>query len=1215
MANNQYFENKLIGSIGRVKIDVDIDNPFPFVGDTVNIKSTTKWAQLVKYIKKQEPNGQPIEDIIENTSQNTMSSIIINDTGDVPQIVEALNYKSDGTTVLFDAVAKKYVYPMRPQQRPYFCIQLSSEINRTNEYFDIIISQDNGYDLSRSKKIDLYILKESSNVNGGTILHLTESDFTLTDGQLIVSGINIDKRGIYDIYVEYTDLENKETTKKREDKILSITPRLAARPEDGQEPNAHIDSSTPNVRIDLYKTGVNDLYMEFVIPNLSFYKDIDIKSIPEGYDCYTMVLKLQEELPDGSQISRIRFENSTVVPDGITNPTPQFSYDNPLVITHDSNTFLELHGESYNTISFNKLWYSIIDGRGYHNVQKGIRLTKNPKTGEQAIIHMQYSTGSSYMEIFEVEMSECSFAGISAKTDPNEKNPQYWFGNFEQRDFWIHHNYIHDTEGEGVYIGYFTPEIRQKVYTGEDVSFTNLNGEKVQYINGRTYDVKAHYLPNLKFYRNNIKNTGFDGIQLSSTFGDVCYNQLINCAWKEEMNQASGASIQSFSGNFYNNFLYNNHGPSIQLGPIGECNIYNNIIYSTYGNGIQFLFSYSTPEQNPSGATAGSGIINDDVKFNFYNNVLIAPGITANGRNTVQMTGLHMYDNIIGNNGTLFSNMTIQTLDKWKDQAINNIIFNYNDIVENSEKYKIADYSKGDFRIAYDSPLINQGLGTSFVSDYRGYINWYNDGTSPIGPFMGKYRDSSIVEIPLVITKLTINNGEEQTQQNIINISYEYEGTATHIRISENDQFTGSEWIQAAQSIPYTINEGEYGLKTIYVQLKNSISQSNILQGQIEYVEPQQKPVVLSSIHINGGQTITEDREVSVSMDYEETDTKAILYRASENDNDINTQSWNDIENPFRFVLSEGYGIKNIYVQLKDDAGNETEILSSSIEYKEQQEEKAVLSILWEKNEFQEKDNINKITSSLVDFPVKTNKGNIFCNIKRLDISSGYQIFKDTYAGQTTGDNSFDYPDEYMYRSAVFGSRDAKSLSYILSSINPKKYCVRLFSSNINSGIKTERCVFKLITNKDQENQKEYVFDNPKEIIGNISEWMVQEVDIPQDGTMILDQGITAGSSYVFTSLNIIEIKDVIPATSIKINLLNNVDNIINLGCTFYPANTTQNVVDWTFKNSTQNASINRFGEITINPTAVQEEIIEVIATNKFNNSIVDSIKIPIKYS
>lgn len=42
--------------------------------------------------------------------------------------------------------------------------------------------------------------------------------------------------------------------------------------------------------------------------------------------------------------------------------------------------------------------------------------------------------------------------------------------------------YVHDTDSEGWYIGYYTPEKSTVVYTGETVTFKNLKGEDVTYI-------------------------------------------------------------------------------------------------------------------------------------------------------------------------------------------------------------------------------------------------------------------------------------------------------------------------------------------------------------------------------------------------------------------------------------------------------------------------------------------------------------------------------------------------------------------------------------------------------------------------------------------------------------------------------------------------------------------------------------------------------------
>lgn len=157
--------------------------------------------------------------------------------------------------------------------------------------------------------------------------------------------------------------------------------------------------------------------------------------------------------------------------------------------------------------------------------------------------------------------------------------------------------YVHDTDSEGWYIGYFTPEKSTVVYTGETVTFKNLKGEDVTYTKGYSYTKKAHYLTNFRFYRNNTEHTGYDGIQISNSIGEVCYNRLYDCAYKNESAQTSGMSIQSFSGKCYNNFLLDSHGANLQIGPIGNIEIFNNVAQSKYGMGVQFYFPTIRPNR------------------------------------------------------------------------------------------------------------------------------------------------------------------------------------------------------------------------------------------------------------------------------------------------------------------------------------------------------------------------------------------------------------------------------------------------------------------------------------------------------------------------------------------------------------------------------------------------------------------------------------------
>lgn len=838
MANQEYTD-KLIGGIGRVKLATNVTNSFPFIGETVTLEAITKWAQRMYFTKRSTSDTSvETEEIIDNTSQNTSVAIPVDSEGDLRQEVRAVNYRN--ANELFSASLTRYLYAMQPQTLPYHTVRVSSEINRTDQNFDLFISGDNGYDTSRNRIVQVYILKENGSIDNpdDVISVRTDSDYTNDENEQVFSGYTIPTRGIYDVETRYHDVDSQKTISKRINKLITITPRLAAKPLEDQEPLMSIVSDGyPDAKIDVYETGVNDCYMVFTIPDTSYYKDINLDSLPSGYDAYTLVLKKAVE----NGTSRLRLANTEIKGNPQQSPSPQFSENNPLVVTIDQNTPLALYGTSWNTLCFVSMWHVVVDGRGYYNISKGFRLDRNPDSSITApTIHVQVPDGSKYFEMFEVEIQSCNFAGISIKTDPTSANPWYWYGNFELNNLWLHHLYVHDTVSEGCYIGYFTPEKSTVSYTGETVTFKNLKNETVTYTKGQSYTKKAHYITNFRFYRNNFEHSGYDGVQISNSIGEVCYNQLYDCAYKEEASQTSGLSIQSFSGKCYNNLLLDNHGPNMQIGPIGDIDIFNNVVQSNRGAGIQFIFSYDTPEQNPTGASAGSGVINEDLQVVFHNNVISTPGLTANGRNTVQMRGVHMYDNIIANNGQLFANMTPETLAVWESQAVNNEVFLYSDLYQKAIDLKIADYVSGDYRIAFDSSLISAGLGTTFSFDYRGYLNWYNS-VYPIGAFMGKYIDANVTDSGIRLRGITLTLSTTIT--NGVEVSFDYIGIPTHYRLGENEDISSVAWLEWTEDITYIFSST--GNKTLYAQIKNSKDEvSEIQSASINIPEISDKIIV-----------------------------------------------------------------------------------------------------------------------------------------------------------------------------------------------------------------------------------------------------------------------------------------------------------------------------------------------------------------------------------
>lgn len=145
-------------------------------------------------------------------------------------------------------------------------------------------------------------------------------------------------------------------------------------------------------------------------------------------------------------------------------------------------------------------------------------------------------------------------------------------------------------------------------------------------------------------------------------------------------------------------------------------------------------------------------------------------------------------------------------------------------------------------------------------------------------------------------------------------------GTVTAYRISECEDMTGASWsdiVDGIMDVPYRLSDG-YGEKTLYVQVKNSYSESNVRRIDIEFKDPY-VPLVLRNAYINNDDASTYSPEVFVMADKEGIPTH---YRIGE-DADLSLQEWMAWPDPktsvVPFTLSAGGGQKTVYLQLKDN--------------------------------------------------------------------------------------------------------------------------------------------------------------------------------------------------------------------------------------------------------------------------------------------------------
>jgi len=123
---------------------------------------------------------------------------------------------------------------------------------------------------------------------------------------------------------------------------------------------------------------------------------------------------------------------------------------NPLIFTNCGG-LVTIREQIYSGIAFMNSKYIHLTGTGTLGVEYGLYVAEVVRSQMGVIL----SDLSSDIEVDHIEIANTGFAGIMAKTDPNCDKPETWRRNgYVFRNLSIHHNYIHDTHGEGMYIGY-----------------------------------------------------------------------------------------------------------------------------------------------------------------------------------------------------------------------------------------------------------------------------------------------------------------------------------------------------------------------------------------------------------------------------------------------------------------------------------------------------------------------------------------------------------------------------------------------------------------------------------------------------------------------------------------------------------------------------------------------------------------------------------------
>ncbi|MBT1703672.1 right-handed parallel beta-helix repeat-containing protein [Chryseosolibacter indicus] len=296
-------------------------------------------------------------------------------------------------------------------------------------------------------------------------------------------------------------------------------------------------------------------------------------------------------------------------------------------------------------------------------------------------VTLEYLTTN--VEFDHVEVANSGFSGIMAKTDPSCDDATIR-GNFVMKDVRLHDNYVHDTQGEGFYVGH--------TFWSKGVNTSC----------GVRY---PHPIEGLKIYNNVVRNSGWEAIQVGSTpsGSEVYNNKIYNYGVKNELYQNHGVQFSEAGiGKFYGNFIKGGKGNAVMIIGNPQNFVHDNVIINAGEDGIfcedrsigaGFHFVNNTII-NPGGN--GIRIYADEVKMNYvYNNLIVNPGAYAkNGEKAFIFL--------------LSKAVPVKMLNNYQTRDISSL--------------KFASPSSDNFALTSSSPVVNKGTSISTLNIPVDYI-------------------------------------------------------------------------------------------------------------------------------------------------------------------------------------------------------------------------------------------------------------------------------------------------------------------------------------------------------------------------------------------------------------------------------------------------------------------------------------------------------------
>ena len=376
-------------------------------------------------------------------------------------------------------------------------------------------------------------------------------------------------------------------------------------------------------------------------------------------------------------------------------------------------------------------------------------------------------------------------------------------------------------------------------------------------------------------------------------------------------------------------------------------------------------------------------------------------------------------------------------------------------------------------------------------------------------PFIARLN---VGEVPPVLNSVSINSGASSTYDSNVVVTLNVIGKITHYKISENQDLTSVSWIEGtSKSLAFNLSSGTYGLKNIYVQVKNTYGESEIKGDSIEYLERPSVTYIVTARANNSayGSVTPASQIVSPGSSAEVT--------ANANSGYV-IESWSGTDN------STGTGQSQGTARVTNIQSDKTVICNFKQEGSTPStKKKAIISIGWAAADatFDSETGISRLRGITADSSFWDTTGQVMGKLGRAFSKSSVTASLTNNTGKRgsiTGNDSGIYPDKYLAVMAspwLVSGDELPTMTLSITNLTPGTYKVKIFASTVYSAVSAATIRYAV---------NGVVTEKPGSFcLNNLSNYIEFE-NIVSDGILTI---ISTADLSNLSPVNIIEIEEV----------------------------------------------------------------------------------------